>query len=225
MRLYDCILFRGELDLLQMRLEELADYDCTTVIVESPVTFRGRRKPLVFRENRSRFSAWENRIAYVVADSLPRSPDPRVVERAQRNCALEALIDAGPSDRVLIADVDEIPSRDALEAKPRPAVALQQNVCVFAVDWMAFKERTSVLTTAGYARENGGLAAVRDRREEFPVIWRGGWHFMRPGAPGCGEWDGAQLRPVDVDGRWPAMIREHRCPPEWFRTRFPVPAG
>ena len=149
---------------------------------------------------------------------------------------------------MLIADVDEIPSPQAMEAAPRPAVALQQKVCAFAVDWMGFRERTSVITTAGYARENGGLAAVRDRRGEYPVIWNGGFHFSWVGgkqwcldklsafchteATGIvrrgvesgdfierGLWNVARLEPVEVDERWPAMIREKRCPPEWFRPR------
>lgn len=31
--------------------------------------------------------------------------------------------------------------------------------------------------------------------------------------------DGKQMEPVDVDGTWPAFIRERRCPESWFRPR------
>ncbi len=239
---------RDELDMLQMRLEELADYDVRHVVVESPVTHQGVPKPLYFTEGRERFAPWAHRIIHIVADDLPESPDPWVREHAQRDHALPVLEDADPKDRVLISDVDEIPSREALEAKPRPAVALQQNVCAFAVDWLAFKELTSVIATVAYVRANGSLATVRDRRGEFPVIGHGGWHFtwvggrdwceqkldafchvearetVRQGLESGdfierGAWNVAQLTPVDVDERWPAMIRERRCPPEWFRPR------
>ncbi len=246
--IHDCIMVRDELDMLQMRLEELAGYDARHVIVESPVTHQGVPKPLHFAGNRERFAPWADRIVHIVAEDLPDDPDPWVREHAQRDRALPALADAAPDDLVLIADVDEIPSRAALEAKPRPAIALQQNVCAFAVDWLGFRERTSVIAVAAYVRERGSLAAIRDMRATWPAVWRGGWHFCWLGGPEkclekldafChlearetvrrgiesgdfierGLWNVAQLEPVEVDERWPAMIRERRCPPEWFRPR------
>ena len=246
--IYDCVMIRDELDMLQMRLEEMAAHDVRHVIVEATQDHQGHPKPLYYTDNRERFAPWADRIIHIVADDLPETPDPWVREHAQRDRALPVLEDADPRDRVLISDVDEIPSREALEAKPRPAVALQQNVCAFAVDWLGFKELTSVIATVSYVRANRGLAAVRDRRGEFPVIGHGGWHFcwlggkekclekldafchleareiVRQGIESGdfierGAWNVAQLQPVDVDERWPAMIRERRCPPEWFRPR------
>jgi hypothetical protein len=246
--LYDCVMLRDELDMLQMRLEELAPYDCQTVVVEASRDHQNHPKPLHFAENEDRFAPWSGRIIHIVAGDLPDDPDPWVREHAQRDHALAALMDAAPDDLVLIADVDEIPSAAALEAKPRPASALQQNVCAFAVDWLGFRERTSVIALAGYVQERGSLAAVRDMRGTWPVIWNGGWHFSwLGGAQKClekldsfchlearetvragiesgdfierGAWNVAQLEPVDVDGRWPAMIRERRCPPDWYRPR------
>jgi len=241
-------MIRDELDMLQMRLEEMAPYDCQHVIVEAAVDHQGHPKPLHFWDNLEAFEPWSDRIIHIVADDLPDDPNPWVREHAQRNHALAALVDAAPDDLVLISDVDEIPSRVALEAKPRPAVALQQNVCAFAVDWLGFKERTSVIANAAYVQERGSLAEIRDMRNTWPVVWGGGWHFCWLGGPeAClrkldafchleardivrrgiesgdfierGLWNVAQLEPVEVDGRWPAMIRERRCPPEWFRPR------
>ena len=241
-------MLRDELDMLQMRLEEMAPYDCRHVIVEATTDHQGHPKPLHFRDNLEAFEPWSDRITHIVADDLPDDPNPWVREHVQRDRALAALADADPADRVLIADVDEIPSALALESTPRPALALQQNVCAFAVDWLGFKERTSVIATAAYVREHGSLAAIRDMRATWPAVWRGGWHFCWLGGPAkclekldafChleareivrhgiesgdfierGRWNVAQLEPVEVDGRWPAMIREKRCPPEWFRPR------
>jgi len=36
---------------------------------------------------------------------------------------------------------------------------------------------------------------------------------------------GLPVVPVDVDGSWPAFVRERRCPPEWFRPREAVPCA
>jgi len=255
-------MIRDELEMLAMRCEELADYDVRHVVVEATRDHQNHPKPLHFTENQGRFKPWAHRIIHIVADELPENPAPGphcptgaphatpqwAREHAQRDYALPVLEDADPKDRVLISDVDELPSREALEAKPRPAVALQQNVCAFAVDWLAFKELTSVIATVAYVRANGSLARVRDRRGEFPVIGHGGWHFTWVGGRDwceqkldafChveardtvrrglesgdfierGAWNVAQLTPVDVDSRWPAMIRERRCPPEWYRPR------
>ena len=251
-------MFRDELDMLQCRLEELADSVHRFILVEATQNHQGQQKPLHFAENRDRFAPWADRIIHVVVNDLPDNPNPWVREHAQRDAALATLEDADGCDLVLIGDLDEIPSRAALEAKPRPAVALQQNVCMFAVDWMAFAERTSVIETAAYARVNG-LAAVRDQRHIYPAIRDGGWHFswlggkerclekldnfchlearetVRQGIESGdyierGAWNpdawmrgskkrDVQLEPVEVDERWPAMIREHRCPPEWYRPR------
>jgi hypothetical protein len=241
-------MLRDELAMLQMRCEEMADYDVRHVVVESPVTHQGSPKPLYFAENKERFASWAGRISHIVADDLPDDPNPWIREHAQRDAALAALVDAAAGDLVLISDVDEIPSRTALEAKPRPAIALQQNVCAFAVDWLGFKERTSVIAVAAYVQERGSLAEIRDMRATWPVIWNGGFHFtwiggrdwcldklgafchteatdvVRRGITSGafierGEWNVAQLEPVEVDGRWPAMIRERRCPESWFRPR------
>lgn len=249
--IYDCVMIRDELDMLQMRCEELADYDVRHVIVEARCDHQGHPKPLHFAENEERFAPWADRIVHIVADHLPDDPNPWVREHAQRDHALTALADAAPDDVILISDIDEIPSRSALEATPRPAVALQQNVCAFAVDWLGFKERTSVIANAGYVQEQRSLAKIRDLRATWPVIWRGGWHFCwLGGKEAClrkldafchleareivqqgiesgdfidrGLWNVAQLEPVDVDGRWPAMIRERRCPETWFRPRLPA---
>jgi hypothetical protein len=127
-------------------------------------------------------------------------------------------------------------------------VTLEQMVCAFAVDWMWQPDPTSVLTTAGHARKVGSLAAIRDNRMAYPRLANAGWHFSWVGgADACREkldafchleakqvvregidsgdfierglWNVARLTPVDVDETWPAMIRERRCPPEWFRPR------
>lgn len=177
MRLYDCVMLHDELDMLELRLRELdglADYH---VITESPVTHRGAPKPLHYQASAERFSKWAGRIVHVVAD-LPDSPDPWVREHAQRDAALSALQDAADDDLVLIADIDEIPSPAALEARPEHAAALSMRMAMYAVDW-EYPQRhlCSVLARLGECRKAGGLGTVRDGRYQMPVIGDGGWHL------------------------------------------------
>ena len=246
-RLYDTFMLRDELPMLQMRLEELDDLAWRFVLVEATMDHQGHPKPLYYAENREQFAPWHDRIVHIIADNLPDSPNPWVREHAQRDRALPALAEADPFDTVLISDIDEIPGRAALEASPRPVLALEQSVCAFAVDWYAFPERTSVLATVAYARHYG-LARTRDARGSYPVIRDAGFHFSWLGGKrACTEkldafchveareavrrglesgdfierglWNVATLTPVDVDERWPEMIRKRRCPDEWWRPR------
>ena len=245
-KLFDTFMLRNELDMLQMRLEELDDLAWRFVLVEATVDHQGHPKPLYYAENREQFAPWHDRIVHVIADDLPDSPNPWVREHAQRDRALPALAEAGAFDRILISDIDEIPNREALAAGPRPVLALEQAVHPFAVDWYAFAERTSVLATAASVR-NHGLAATRDSRASYPVVRDAGFHFCwLGGRQAClakldafchlearevvrqgvesgdfierGLWNAATLRAVDIDARYPRMIREKRCPKEWFRA-------
>jgi hypothetical protein len=247
--IYDCIMIRDELDLLTMRLEEMQDLDDVQhVVVEATSDHQGHPKRLWLRENWDRFKPWHHRLRYVLT-SLPDADNPWVREHYQRDRALAALKAAPADDLLLIADIDEIPAPGIFYSVwPEPALCLEQMVAAFAVDWLWQPDPTSVLTTVGYARQAGSLAAVRDNRMAYPRLPNAGWHFSWVGGKqAClqkldafchleakevvrqgvesgdfierGLWNVATLKPVDVDETWPAMIRERRCPAEWFRPR------
>lgn len=242
-------MLRDELDMLQLRLEELAPVGAVTVAVEARQNHQGRPKPLHLTENRDRFAQWGDRLRWMAVTELPDDPNPWVREHTQRDHALGVLDQfADPGDLVLIADIDEIPDPRVFGVRPEPAVTLEQMVCAFAVDWMWQPDPTSVLTTVLHARKVGSLAAIRDNRMAYPRLRDAGWHFSWVGGEqAClekldafchlearevvrqgvesgdfierGLWNVARLTPVDVDDRWPAMIRERRCPANWFRPR------
>ncbi|HEX5399119.1 MAG TPA: hypothetical protein VFY06_08735 [Verrucomicrobiae bacterium] len=107
--IYDCFIFFNELELLELRLHELAGVVDRFVLVEATRTFTNKSKPLFFQENRARFHEFEDRIIHVVVDDSPALPDPWAVEQFQRNCILRGLTQCRPDDWVLVSDVDEIP--------------------------------------------------------------------------------------------------------------------
>ena len=55
MKIYDCFTFFNELDLLEIRLNELNDVVDYFVIVEGKKTFQNNPKPLFLLENIDRF--------------------------------------------------------------------------------------------------------------------------------------------------------------------------
>lgn len=113
-RIYDCFLFHDELDLLEIRLNEMSPEIDKFVLVESTRTFSGLEKPLYFQQNRQRFAAFESKLHHIVVDI--NNASLRAWQRREAQCnALEGgLSDLEPTDIALLSDVDEIVSRTAL---------------------------------------------------------------------------------------------------------------
>ena len=247
-RLFDCFMFRDELDMLECRLTEMAQIPgYCAVLVEAPVTHRGEPKPLHYADNLERFQSWSDRIVHVVAD-LPDSPDPWVREHAQRDAAMSVLREsAAGDDIVLICDVDEfVPWPFPF---PSPAVAFNQRLAMYAVDWLYPQLHIcSVAAQWDFIRKSS-LSRVRDNRYSFPLV-SGGWHLTWLGGPeaqrrklethchlemrpdeverihsgraynkGEHQSGDCNMIPADVDDSWPEMIAKRQVPESWFRPR------
>lgn len=247
----DTFMFRDELDVLQLRLEEMIGHDVVHILAEAKVDFRGRPKPLVFRENAGRFAPWiaSGKLLVIDPPELPDSPNPWDREHALRDALRDAVTSiARDDDLVLLCDVDEVPSRSALAWEGSGAAGLLMRTCHSAVDWLYPTEMpASVIVRAG-AIAGRPFGLIRDGRASYPQIAGGGWHLSWLGGPEAqakkaavtchlelpmqeveilisgegyrsGSHVGMQMMPVDVDDSWPAMIRQRRCPPSWFRPR------
>jgi beta-1,4-mannosyl-glycoprotein beta-1,4-N-acetylglucosaminyltransferase len=181
--LYDCFLFSDELELLEVRLHELAGVVDTFVLVEATTTFSGLPKPLYFAEAAARFDAFRDRIVHVVVDDLPVG-DAWTRERHQRNAVLRGLAHARPDDRVLLSDVDEIPRATAvLQALGRTGIlSLEQRFyyywlnCRLSAQWPDPR-----LATYEDIRR---LSPAALRRTPGEVVHDAGWHFSYMGGAG-----------------------------------------
>jgi beta-1,4-mannosyl-glycoprotein beta-1,4-N-acetylglucosaminyltransferase len=107
--IYDCFTFFNELELLELRLHELAGVVDKFVLVEATKTHSNQPKPLCYQENRSRFGEFQDRIIHIVVDDLPDAKNAWVLENFQRNCIGRGLANCRPDDWVLVSDIDEIP--------------------------------------------------------------------------------------------------------------------
>lgn len=118
--IFDAILFNGEYDLLEIRLNILNDFVDQFIIVEAPVTFSGKLKPLYFEKHKSRYAPWIHKIKYHIAEYNEEmweearvSPNTGGVEHwmrefAQRECIKEAMTHLSDEDICYIGDCDEI---------------------------------------------------------------------------------------------------------------------
>lgn len=106
----DSILFLNELELLEIRLNELAHVVDYFIIVESNETFTGFPKPYLLR-NHPIMNMYSSQIVYVECVSLPAGAWQR--EAYSRECIKHGLSRIGaPTNNtyLMVGDLDEIPS-------------------------------------------------------------------------------------------------------------------
>ena len=118
---YDCFIFFNELDLLEIRLNELNQVVDKFVLVEADRTFQNTPKPFIFEENKERFSKFKDKIIHVKLTKYPvfipiLNPfSAWKLEYFQRNAVVKGLKKCKPTDVIMISDVDEIPNTDVLK--------------------------------------------------------------------------------------------------------------
>ena len=192
MKIYDCFTFYNELDLLDLRLEQLYDWVDHFVIVEATSTFQNQPKPLYLKDNWSRYEKYQDKIIHVVADL--KDTDPWQNERHQRDSIMQGLVDASPHDIAIISDVDEFIRPEAI-AQMRNSSALVFGLRVpyfnFKFNYMLVNdpEAYCVWATASRVEHLAGPEDMRRSRwtlNQFPynyndgtvqLIEHAGWHF------------------------------------------------
>lgn len=200
-KVYDCFAFFNELDLLEIRLNELDRVVDKFVIVEATKSFQKQVKPLHYQENIKRFHAFKDKIIHVVVDEYPnfftrfRVPTAMDYDNHQKNQVIRGLKDARPDDIIIFSDLDEIPSADKiLEYKSRPGIKVfQQLFCSYFINCIATTgdENQGELNKDGLHYWRGTVMAnfsefdnaksFRKKRgtqsENIVQIENGGWHF------------------------------------------------
>ena len=161
--IYDCFIFFNELELLELRLHELAGVVDKFVLVEATRTHTNQPKPLHYQENRARFSAFHDQIIHVIVDDMPAAGDAWAMERFQRNAIARGLANCRPDDFVLVSDVDEIPRASAV-AKMSKEIPFHDNWLANAVHG-ALNSRLSqkIFKRKGFRRL---------LRKNHPFVWK-----------------------------------------------------
>ncbi len=199
-KIYDCFLFYNELELLEIRLNELNDHVDKFVIVEACETFRGKPKPFYFAENKHLFNKFADKIIHVQITEPFKTDNPWIRERNQRSQAVRGLKGGHPDDIVFISDLDEIMrgSRVAEIAhlisskKADAAVCLQTMYHGFLNRCQTEGWPGSVCTTLKKMKKaspalirrlrNGNQRKMRRADiKKIEKIPNGGWHFTTMG--------------------------------------------
>lgn len=119
--LYDCFIFFNELDLLEIRLNELDSIVDKFVIVEADKTFQNTKKGFVFEQNKDRYKKFLHKIIHIKLTKYPLflpiiNPfSPWKLEFYQRDSIVKGLVGCRANDIVMISDVDEIPDPNVIK--------------------------------------------------------------------------------------------------------------
>lgn len=191
-KVIDAVLYNGEQDMLDLRIQELNSVVDEFWIIEGNRTFAGASKNLVFEDQAQRSNWPTSKIKYFPFLPHPStiSIDPWMNEFAQRDYIGTLLDQCNPDDLILYSDVDEIPR---LEAVAAARIDISSNYFGFEMSthYLKFNFRMiepSVLAnsvcTIGFSSKhlelhsaNNLRIAIRDRSIGARILENGGWHF------------------------------------------------
>lgn len=184
----DCFTFNKEFDLLESRMEYLNGVVDYFIIVEADITFTGIPREFQYVKQIQRYQKYQHKIIYAPLSVNTSSLDfskyetPWFVERTQRNHIGTMLSMFRGKDKVLISDVDEIPSKIAIDVASRhlgnmPEIVLQQQM--FYYNFNQIQETLwngPIITTVDRVIQETA-EGVRAKRNNLPNISNGGWHL------------------------------------------------
>jgi len=190
MKVYDCFMFFNELDLIELRFEELYSTVDYFVIAESNVTHAGNPKPYIFLDNWMRYSKFHDKIRHIKVDDMPDSFGGMDRDRYQRQSLSRGLHDLQDNDFVIVSDLDEIPRAELIEMIKTDTNDYDRymlNIPQFRhrLNFMKVKESykyTNIIVTKG----NIFTDPHSERSLTFPwtakptnsvILEHGGWHF------------------------------------------------
>lgn len=191
--LWSCSQFNNELDVLEIRLGTIGHLVDRIVLAEATVDQRGRPKPVILGQalETDRFAEWRDKITYLVVDDMPVGDDPATTwkrERWQRDALLRGMGDLRGDDLVLVSDLDEIPSPEALEdaCQPgHPPVRFCMDLFVYRLNWRWLDRNEQIATLASVHLGEDFLRAgsINDVVLVGPWTLRpdSGWHLTYQG--------------------------------------------
>lgn len=207
MKIFDCVPFYNEFDLLRLRIACLEDLVDGFVVVEAHQTHAGKPKPLYLSASGAADLRAHPKLSVNAVD-LPVGFSDWERDQFQRNAIGDALRQAGAraEDLLLISDVDEIPTpgavRRAREALARAAgrtiLIFEQRMFYFRLNYeLVWSRKLPWLGTAAVRfgdapsingvrttgrNSRGKHARGYDREAQVFSLGDGGWHFSYLGS-------------------------------------------
>jgi beta-1,4-mannosyl-glycoprotein beta-1,4-N-acetylglucosaminyltransferase len=181
----DAFTFFNELDLLEVRLEELYSVVDKFIIVEATRTQSLLSKPLYFDNNKERYSKYQDKIIHIVVDDdISNKDNLWTMEHFQRNCITRGLdkLKLQDNDLVLISDLDEIPRADIIkeiDASSIDVCSLNMVFSAYFINLIASNRSWigTVCARAKYFKAHLPQDFRNNKDYIQPLISDAGWHF------------------------------------------------
>jgi len=178
----DCMLFGGELDILEGRLHTLDSAVDHFVIVELSHQFQNQYKGFILADNFDRFEKFHHKMTYKMIESR-QSPDPWQNEIQQRREIENVLnqMNLSDDDIITVCDVDEWWNPDQFPDPNHDVVAFNMKKYNMSLHWFHKYELTGVGGKWGYFKDKNLDFERRQRRSHFPAL-TGGVHLTTMGS-------------------------------------------
>ena len=184
MKVIDCFIFYNELTILDFRLKELNDVVDYFVLVESTVTHRGNPKPLIYNDNKERYSEYTDKIIHVIVDDMPTGNDNWKRENFQRECVRRGIsrLNLEDTDIITVCDCDEIPDADTLKTLKETGINKPLSLVQDLYYYSPIHQLDYILWNKAKVLDLKSFNQIKDlsnqlRLGEYPNIKKGGWHF------------------------------------------------
>jgi hypothetical protein len=185
MKVYDCFTFFNELDLLEIRLNELDDVVDYFVLVEGEHTFQNNQKPLHYLNNQDRFKKFKDKIIRVEVPANQFGNNAWDNEQMSWNSAFYGLSNANDDDIIVISALDEIPKKEALieaiNSPIKPCTIITQFYYFYLNTKYYWDSRYITnwpgpyVTTYSKMNKSNMYGAIKERMHLHGIY--GGWHF------------------------------------------------
>lgn len=176
--LIDAVLYNGEDEMLEFRLQYLWSRVDAFVVMQANNTFSGRPREL------SDFGKFSWAKEKLLPSSLHMKPDtnPWINEAIQRNAIIDACNNFSNMDILMLGDIDEIPSHASIDFRRHNSLlypmTCDQKIIPYHLNNVREDNgwRGTVMCDAGYARQQT-TQGLRDMRQRFSPFPEGGWHL------------------------------------------------
>ncbi|KAF9526665.1 glycosyltransferase family 17 protein [Crepidotus variabilis] len=183
LKVLDAVLVNNELELLEIRMNELDDVVDHFLLLESNGTFTGLPKETFFANNKHKFAKFEHKIVYgfLPGYSLKPGESPWTVEGNARvtmsRLILSALdtFPAGSQTMVLMSDVDEIISKHTVDLLRScdfgQSLHLQLRDYLYSYEWLI-----GFTSWRASAQIWGAQSYYRHSKSTEDILADAGWH-------------------------------------------------
>jgi beta-1,4-mannosyl-glycoprotein beta-1,4-N-acetylglucosaminyltransferase len=184
MKVYDCFTFFNELDLLEIRLNELNDVVDYFVLVESKRSFQNKPKECHYLNNKDRFEKFNHKIIKLEVPENLFNENSWHNEKMSWNYIINGLVAANADDIIMISALDEIPQKETIKTLLENSIV----PCCIMIKFYYFYLNTKYYHDFNKTEWNGPYVTkfqwldmkniysfIEKRKTEKTIS--GGWHF------------------------------------------------